>query len=210
MTLVDDRQGASDSASALGVALLGQLVRHLDEAQHIVEFVAGQADLNLIEVSGALVQAANEANQAFQAACILRRGAELDAAWTNNPSRPKAVFARHRAAIAAGAIPVDPAPAPMLIRSTPSPATPDQRPFKPRASSRPQCGHPTKSGGRCAKIVVVLEDGVLASGCEIHLPASERPSYERQRTQTDVWLAAAAEHYETNGARMSLGPWRRQ
>lgn len=202
MTLVDDRQSSADSASGLGVALLGQLVRHLDEARHIVEFVTGQACLNLMEVSKALAQAEREADQAFQAASLLRHDAELGATGINNPSLPKAIFARRRAAVAAGATPLDPARASLLIHSQPSPVTREQLPFKPRAMSRPHCGHPTKSGGSCLKIVVVLEDGALASGCDIHLPESERPSYERQRAQTDAWFEAAAEHHASNSARM--------
>lgn len=192
-----------DSASMLGVTLLGQLVRHLAEATHVLEFVTGQVDLNLEETSSALAQATYEANQAFQAASLLLRGAALDESWSRNASRPKAVFARHNAAVAAGAPRVEPARAPMLVHRESSPAAREELPPKPPKASRPRCGHAAKSTGKpCANHVVVLEHGVLASGCATHLPAAEQGSYDRQKAQTDAWIHAAAEHQQSDKARM--------
>ncbi|OZM70688.1 hypothetical protein CFN78_23735 [Amycolatopsis antarctica] len=185
------------------MTLLGQVVRHLAEATHILDFVSGQVDLNLGEASSSMTQAAHEANEAFEAASLLMNGAELDTSWSNYASRPKAVFARHRAAVAAGAQRLHPAPAPMIVQSEPSPVSHGELPPKPPNAARPKCGHPTKTTGKlCGNRVVVLEDGILATGCATHLPDAERPSYEQQKAQTDAWMDAAVHHQQSNKARM--------
>jgi hypothetical protein len=203
MIITEDRELEADSASMLGVTLLGQLVRHLMEATHVLEFVTGQVDLNLGEATTAINAAVYEANQAFQAASLLTQGAALDARWSDNASRPKAIFARHRAAVAAGAPRVEPTHVPTILHREPSPVSREELPPKPPARIRPLCGKPTKTtGGLCANWVVVLEHGVLAAGCAIHLPTKERPSYERQKAQTDAWMSATTEHQELDNARM--------
>lgn len=203
MTVTDDAKRTVDSATPVGMTLLGQLVRHLDEARHVVEVIQNEVDLNLVEVAAALGSALYEANQAFEAATLLAKGAALDENWSSGPSKPKAVFARHRAEVARGAVQVRPDRAVMIVEPDPSPVTLDQLPPKPRAKERTHCGQPTKAGTPCANIVVVLEAGVLASACARHLPDRERASYERQRAQTNAWVDAAAEHQERNRVRMA-------
>lgn len=196
MTITDDAaELGADTATPLGVALLGQLVRHLVEATHVLRFISVEVDLNLEEASSALVQASVEVNHAFEASTLLLQGAVLDENWSRKASRPKAVFARHNAAVAAGATRMYPDHVPMLVHRERCPVTDDQFPSKPPQASRPMCGHMAKTTGKpCGNHVVVLEEGVLASGCARHLPDVEKPSYQRQKDQTEALLKVAAEH----------------
>ena len=203
VTATEDCGLELDSASKLGVTLLGQVVRHLTEAKNVLDFVTGQVDLDLSEALSTVTEAAYEANNAFEAASLLMNGAALEESWSQKASRPKAIFARHKAAVVAGAQRIEPAIAPMLIRSERPPVTRDALPPKPPGRSRPKCGRPTTTIGKlCGNLVVVLENGVLATGCSTHLPDSERSSYERQKAQTDAWHEAAAEHQVLDSARM--------
>ena len=205
MIVTDESEVDADSASALGLTLLGQLVRHLSEARYVLRFLAGEVHLSLDELSSALDLATGEAAQAFEAASLLLSGAALDASWSRRASRPAAVFARHNAAVRGGATLVEPATVPMLIHSERSPVSDDDLPPKPAGATRPLCGYPTKTTGKpCQNLVVVLEDGVLASGCAVagHLPDAERPSYERQKAQTAAWYEAVGDYQRSNVDRM--------
>ncbi len=191
ITVDEDHSLAPDSASALGVALLGQLVRHLKEARFVLDFVAGEIDLDLVDTCSALASMTVAATDAFEAASLLQREAALEDRWGQRASRPVAIFARHRAAVRNGAAPVEPATVPQLIHPSMPSLSQDERPVKPPVRFRPVCGHSTKSTGEpCRNPVVVLEDAVLATGCAIHLPAVERSSFLRQRAQTDAWYVA--------------------
>lgn len=95
----DDEECASD----LALDLLEELRLTLVECCLVLKILPPEACLNLRDLEQLLVLAHNDARQAYGAASLLRQGAELDDRWGHNHSRPKAVFARHSAAVHRGA-----------------------------------------------------------------------------------------------------------
>lgn len=90
-------------ASAQGLTLLDELRVSMVECLLVVESLAGNVDLNLDDLTAELQAVQRSAQQAYKAASLLNQRATLETAWTANLSRPKAVLARHSAAVRNGA-----------------------------------------------------------------------------------------------------------
>lgn len=90
-------------ASAQGLTLLDELRVSIVECLLVVESLPGNVDLNLDDLSADLLAVQRSAREACKAASLLNQRAALETAWTANLSRPKAVLARHSAAVRNGA-----------------------------------------------------------------------------------------------------------
>jgi hypothetical protein len=94
-----------DTATPLGLDILDELCTVLLECLMVAEAVQFEVSLNLDELLNALTAIQQPARSAYRAASLLHQGAALDESWSTTRSRPKAVFARHRAAVRGGARP---------------------------------------------------------------------------------------------------------
>lgn len=99
-------------ASAEGLTLLDELRVSMIECLLVVGSLPdGSVDLNLDDLAAELRTAQRSAQEAYRAASLLNQRASLDTAWGSAFSRPRAIFARHNAAVRTGALRVSPVPA---------------------------------------------------------------------------------------------------
>ncbi|MFE2755655.1 hypothetical protein ACFXGA_27010 [Actinosynnema sp. NPDC059335] len=204
MPTINGQQFPIDQTTEMGIEFLGQITRHLIEAQSVVEFLSTLVGLKLDELAEDLSRASGTAREAFDAANLLKAGAQLEESWSTGPSRPKAIFARHNAAVAAGAPEItDQPPVPLVVHNLP---TPDFGPAPPQARGRrTTCGQPTKTTGKpCAKRRATLDDGTQADGCSQHMPDHQRPSWERHKARVDAWTATVEQHHAKNREHLML------
>lgn len=90
-------------ASTHGLTLLDELRVSIAECLLVVEWLPGNVDLNFDDLCADLLAVQRSAQEACKAASLLNQRAALESAWTTNLSRPKAVLARHSAAVRNGA-----------------------------------------------------------------------------------------------------------
>lgn len=160
-----------------GLELLDQLCTTLLECTLIATVVQDDVDLNLDELITGLGEAQYSARSAFEAASLLHQRADLDSSWTQNRSRPKAIFARHYAAVDAGAIerlPLQPS-ASLFETMLHGGIELDTR---PPAASRPRCASSTKMDTPCRNSAVYLGAGFTAQHCYTHLTPIERKRFD--------------------------------
>jgi hypothetical protein len=90
--------------------LLDELRLTLMECVLVLKMLPGEADLNFVDLEQQILLTHHYAKQAHQAASLVNQGATLNARWGKSLSRPKAVFARHSAAVQLGAVQRRPLP----------------------------------------------------------------------------------------------------
>lgn len=182
----------TESASPLALALLDELRICLLECQLVLDALVGEVDLNFDELAAELYGVREPARLAFGAASLLGQGAELDESWSSGPSRPKAVFARHGAAVQAGAHRVQPVE--NLIDTVER-----QLRLAPRADTapktqgpRPRCTAITaKTGAPCSGSVIYLGSGSFAAHCYTHSTRTERELYKQHQQAQNVAVERA-------------------
>jgi hypothetical protein len=194
-----------DSASERGLILLNAMCRALLDCQLALEVLSGEVDMNFDELLNSLVTAQIEAGRAYKAADLLFQVAALGEKWGHLPSRPKAVIARHSAAVKAGAVRVIPrqSQADELIDNMNHHESHDAPP-----GERPRCaaaseGHAQQCGSR----TIYLGEGQWAPNCYVHSPTAERRRYKEHAT--DVAEVRARHYEELKGAvvqRWLMGP----
>ena len=176
-----------DSASERGLILLNAMCRALLDCQLALEALSGEVDMNFDELLNALVMAQIEAGRAYKAADLLFRVAALGERWGHLPSRPKAVIARHSAAVKAGAVRVIPrqSQADELIDNMNHDAPPGER---------PRCAAALEGlAQQCGNRAIYLGGGQWAPNCYVHSPTAERRRYKQHATDVSE---ARARHYE--------------
>lgn len=180
-----------------GLQMLDELVGALQETQLALRSMRVDVGLTLDDLEWDLRAARESARLAHAAASLVSQGAELAASWSDYPSRPKAVLARHRVAVDYGAsakVPATPAADQdgevlresyerMLQQARESQLTPA------RATRR--CGHPTLDGKTCRRRLARIRPNEFASHCPDHRDDSERELCERHRRQTAIAVAQA-------------------
>lgn len=82
--------------------LLDELRITLLECLLVLKMLPSEADLNFADLETQILLTHQTAKQTHHAASLLHQGAELDERWGKGLSRPKAVFARHSAAVRQG------------------------------------------------------------------------------------------------------------
>lgn len=148
------------------------------ESRLALQALAGEADLNFDELDGDLQAVQGSAREAFEAASLVHQGAPLDAPWAGGPSRPRAIFARHSAAVRQGAHKVTPSStlAGQLERSL------WQLPIRAEAEDapdRPKCTATVRStGDNCVSAAIHLGGGVFGTQCYSHASTAEREQYK--------------------------------
>lgn len=94
--------GSEDFASVDAVAVLDEITVELFDMMLAISMLEITNDLRCDELVGAIQDSFDLAEQARGAASLLFQGAVLDPNWSRQPSRPKAVWARHTSAVRAG------------------------------------------------------------------------------------------------------------
>lgn len=110
--MVQEHLPADTGEHVTGVALdlLDELRLTLMECVLVLKMLPGEADLNFVDIEQQILLTHHYAKQAHYAASLVNQGATLNARWGKSLSRPKAVFARHNAAVQLGALQLRPLP----------------------------------------------------------------------------------------------------
>lgn len=191
-------QPLEETASADSLALLEELSVAILRCQLVVEAVHDEVDLNLEDLANSLRAVQDVARQAYGAASLLHQGAELDARWGNNLSRPKAIFARHNAAVRAGAPKITPGQSlisklELALRQQP---TGDHS--HNVTGSRPRCaGTVARTRRRCTSTAMYLGNGAFAAHCYSHADIAERTEIRRHQEEIERSMLAAADSRRT-------------
>lgn len=152
-----------------------------------------EADMNFDDLDYELHTVQRSAQQACQAASLVHQGARMDPRWGNDWSRPKAIFARHSAAVRGGAPRVDPAPAmgdgmERVLWQLPATDRVDDVP-----KVRPTCsGTVRTTKRRCTMAALYLGSGLFGAHCYSHATPDERDEY---RVHQDAMRAKETTSY---------------
>ena len=183
-----------DSASPLGLQILEELRVLLLECQLVLISLADEVDLNFEECLGGLTAVRELVAQASGAASLLSQNAALDSSWSTGPSRPKAIYARHTAAVNAGALRLTPTTSLIGTVEARLERLPHSDLSQNYSGSRPVCtGFVAKTGKRCTNTAIYFGAGSFAQHCYSHSTPGERHRYrdhqDRQnQALEDSWL----------------------
>lgn len=176
MMLTDPPPTRGEWVTARGIDMLDELGLALFECQFALRNMRIDVGLTLDELQRDLRRAQDSARLAFEAASLLHQGAQLSSSWTDYPSRPKAIVARHRVAVDYGApqaIP-DASTAQRCEESLLRPV-PRQRPSAPGR----RCANTSEPGGTpCRRRPARIGPDVFATHCPDHLDAAERRLFD--------------------------------
>ncbi|MCV7355340.1 hypothetical protein [Mycolicibacterium fluoranthenivorans] len=172
------RSEASENVSGFALEVLDELRIRMMESRLALQALAGEAELNFDELDEDLQAVQDAAREAFEAASLVHQGAPLDSPWADGPSRPRAIFARHNAAVRQGAHRVDPlmTMACDLERALWQLRMGDDA---EAAARRPRCaGTVRTTGEKCVSAVIHLGGGLVGTQCYSHATPAERNQYK--------------------------------
>jgi hypothetical protein len=182
----------TDSASLVGLEALDELRIRLLACQLALEAIEDEVDLNFDETFAGLASLQQLARQAFGAVSILSQGAVLDASWSTGPSRPKAVFARHSAAVQEGASRVTPEPSLIEIIEERLRELPPSDISQKYRGPRPRCtAVVAKNDQPCTNTAIYLGAGSCAEHCYSHCTPAERDAYRQHHEGQNFALEEA-------------------
>ena len=169
----------------MSLEILDEMVAVLDECGAVLLMLSDEAALNLDELGEIVDVARGEAMNAFGAASLLNKHAELSESWTDALSRPRAIYARHSEAVRNGAPRVTPAVPtvrfPMAGEAIEGFLDNHQQ-FTETSADRPTCSAFAKSKGRrCTKPAAWMGPNEFLPHCYGHLDADERRKYDERR-----------------------------
>ncbi len=171
------RSEASENVSGFALEVLDELRIRLMESRLALQALTAEAELNFDELDEDLQAVQDAAREAFEAASLVHQGATLESPWADGPSRPRAIFARHSAAVRQGAHRVDPlvTMAGDLERALWHLRMDDEA---VAAARRPRCaGTVRTTGEKCVSAVIHLGGGVVGAHCYSHATPAERNQY---------------------------------
>ena len=171
-----------DSASPLGVQMLEELRIHLLECQLVVVALADEVDLNFEDFHAGLNAVRELAEHAWGAASLLSQNAVLETPWSCGPSRPKAIYLRHAAAVSAGA--TRRIPLPSLVGVVEARVEPlwDADLSHNFSGARPACtGFVAGTGKLCTNSAIYLGAETFAKHCYSHATPDERRRHRDHR-----------------------------
>lgn len=176
-----------ESVSSLALEVIDELRMKMLECLLVVQTLPEEADLNFVDLANDILAAHRSTLETYQAASIVHQGAELEDRWGNSLSRPKAIFARHNAAVRRGATKVAPMPSlcDRLERHLYQLPRPDRT--QTVAGQRPKCSAVVKSTGEdCANSAIYLGSGMFGAHCYLHATSEEREQYRLHHEQNDA------------------------
>jgi hypothetical protein len=101
---------SGERVTDIALDLLDELRLTLMECLLVLKMLPSEANLNFVDLEQQILLTHHYAKQAHHAASLVNQGATLNARWGESLSRPKAVFARHNAAVQLGARQLRPLP----------------------------------------------------------------------------------------------------
>ncbi|AKP56670.1 hypothetical protein [Mycobacteroides abscessus] len=176
-----------ESVSSLALEVIDELRMKMLECLLVVQTLPEEADLNFVDLANDILAAHRSTLETYQAASIVHQGAELEDRWGNSLSRPKAIFARHNAAVRRGATKVAPMPSlcDRLERHLYQLPRPDRT--QTVAGQRPKCSAVVKSTGEdCTNSAIYLGSGMFGAHCYLHATSEEREQYRLHHEQNDA------------------------
>ncbi|MUM06784.1 hypothetical protein B5P44_18635 [Mycobacterium sp. CBMA 213] len=182
----------SEFISGLALELLDELRIRMMECRLVLSALPDEADMNFDELDVELHTAQEAATRAYAAASVVHQGARLDPRWGNGWSRPKAIFARHQAAVRDGAPKVDPKPAlgdrvERSLWQLPGMHNVDRAP-----DARPKCTGTVRTTKRpCTAGAVYLGSGLFAAHCYSHATPAERAQCRAHHDFVDTFQSTA-------------------
>jgi hypothetical protein len=184
--------------------VLDELCIRLMECLLVLQALPDEADLNFDELERDLHVAQQGARLAYGAASLVHQGAMLDERWGTGWSRPKAIFARHSAAVRRGANKINPKPtlSDDIERALWQVPAPDR--IEDAVGVRPKCsGTVRATGDKCASSTIYLGSGLFGAHCYSHATLEERDQY---RTHHEAVIAQQSNaHAALLGRQRDLG-----
>jgi hypothetical protein len=173
-----DAVPAAETASDIAMVALAQICYQLFECRLVLEALPYEVDLNLDELMRDISTAQQSAREAYSATSLLHKSATLEDRCDTSPSRPDAIVARHRAAVAAGA----PLVAPDRSRTDEfnDGLNEYHRPDRSQdiVGPRPNCKAVLRDGSRrCTKPALYLGGGSWAQTCYVHATTADRDRF---------------------------------
>jgi hypothetical protein len=165
--------------SGVAIELLDELRIRINECRLVLQVLLNEVDLNLGDVERALLALQQDLYEAYAAASLVYQGAALEGRWGTGRSRPKAVFARHNAAVRLGAAKVRPALGltDHFERRVWQLSALDRG--QHLTGPRPTCsGTVRTTGEKCCSAAVYLGAGTFAAHCYSHATSAERAEYK--------------------------------
>ncbi|MFA4081355.1 hypothetical protein [Mycobacteroides salmoniphilum] len=193
-----------ETVSSLALDVIDELRLKMLECLLVLQTLPEEADLNFTDLANDILAAHRGTLEAYQAASIVHQGAELDERWGNGLSRPKAIFARHNAAVRRGAQKVTPMPAlcDQLERRLYQLPRPDRT--QTVAAARPKCSGLVKSTGEdCTNSAIYLGAGMFGAHCYSHATATEREQYRAHHEENDARQARS--HADLRSMQRAVG-----
>jgi len=177
-----------DSASPLGLQMLEELRILLLECQLVVVALADEVDLNFEDCHAGLTAVRELAEHAWGAASLLSQNAALESSWSNWPSRPKAIYVRHAAAVKAGATRRIPLPSLVGVLEAKLEPLWDPDLSQNYSGARPACtGFVAGTRKLCTNSTFYLGAGSFAQHCYSHGTPDERQRYrDHQELQKQI------------------------
>ena len=172
----------SEYVSGLALELLDELRIKMMECRLVLKALPDEADMNFDELEHDLHIAQEAAHQAYDAASVVHQGARLDPRWGNGWSRPKAIFARHDAAVRDGALRIDPkfGLGDRLERVLWQLSTSECVDHVPDVRSK--CTGTVRATKRpCRASAIYLGSGLFGAHCYSHATAAERDQYRKHQ-----------------------------
>ncbi|WP_236740017.1 hypothetical protein [Mycobacteroides abscessus] len=174
--------------------MLDELRMKMLECLLVLQVLPEEADLNFADLAGELQAAHRGTQEAYQAASLIHQRASLDGRWSENLSRPKAIFARHNAAVRRGAVKVTPAPAICDRLERRLYHVPSSDRLRGSSVQRPRCAGVVRATGQdCSNPAVYLGSGTFGAHCYVHATPTERDKYRAHHEALDAHHASSGE-----------------
>ncbi|SKZ39435.1 Uncharacterised protein [Mycobacteroides abscessus subsp. massiliense] len=193
-----------ESVSSLALEVIDELRMKMLECLLVVQTLPEEADLNFVDLANDILAAHRSTLETYQAASIVHQGAELEDRWGNSLSRPKAIFARHNAAVRRGATKVAPVPSlcDRLERQLYQLPRPDRT--QTIAGQRPKCSGVLKTTGEdCTTSAIYLGAGIFGAHCYVHATVDEREQYRIHHERNDACRARS--HHDLRDLQRAAG-----
>ena len=180
--------------------MLEELRILLLECQLVVVALADEVDLNFEDCHAGLTAVRELAEHAWGAASLLSQNAALETSWSNGPSRPKAIYLRHAAAVSAGATRRIPLPSLVGVVEGRLDTLWDADLSHNFRGARPACtGFVAGTGKLCTNSAIYVGAGTFAQHCYSHGTPDKR---QRHRDHRERQTEAAEESWKKGQEQM--------
>lgn len=169
---------APESVSSFALDVLDELRMRMLECLLVLQALPEEADLNFDEIENDIHTVQRGARNAYEAASLVHQGAALGERWGANMSRPKAIFARHNAAVREGARHVKPMRALSDRIERQLWQLPAVDATQNVTGARLKCSGMVRSTGEpCVSSAIYLGSGMFGAHCYSHASPAERDRY---------------------------------